>query len=370
MENFLPNRRWLQFSLRTLLVVVTMVGAVSGWLAKEVHKADRQAKILARVTGGDSFYLYADQWSPDSDGPTQNPQDWQPNFLQRMFGENFMRSVVIVNFDGSETENLSDQDTAAFGELTELRHLSICHAPVTDESLAHFSRLTHLKELSLSGAAITDAGLKHLAGLTEVEQLLLYDTPITDEGLVHLQRMTHLKYLALKGTKVSNAGLERLACFKELKTLSLPKSCLGGPGLAKLAPLTELERLYIPPASDDDLRYLPPLPKLIFFQCWQGKFTDAGMKEFRKFPALKTLDIWGAKITDAGLLKLQGMTSLVDLKVTQSDITADGVSRLELSLPNCRIDHRLRVSENLPTTHPFVLPTNDQIGLPTIFNDF
>ena len=36
-----PRRRCLQFSLRTLLVLMLVFGAGSGWLAREVSREDR-----------------------------------------------------------------------------------------------------------------------------------------------------------------------------------------------------------------------------------------------------------------------------------------------------------------------------------------
>ena len=50
-----PRRRWLQFSLRTMLVLVLIFGAGLGWFAREVQKARAQreaAKAIEKLGGG------------------------------------------------------------------------------------------------------------------------------------------------------------------------------------------------------------------------------------------------------------------------------------------------------------------------------
>jgi hypothetical protein len=44
-----PRRRWLQFSLRTLMVLLLVLGAGLGWLAHEAERARAQQKLAAAI---------------------------------------------------------------------------------------------------------------------------------------------------------------------------------------------------------------------------------------------------------------------------------------------------------------------------------
>ena len=52
--------RWLQYSLRTLLVVVTLFAVLCSWLAVEIQRIQRQQKAVAAILkmGGQVEYDY------------------------------------------------------------------------------------------------------------------------------------------------------------------------------------------------------------------------------------------------------------------------------------------------------------------------
>src|SRR5579863_4668922 len=52
------RRRWFQFSLRTLLIGVTLAGCGFGWLGVKVREARRQAAIVASITKRGAAVLY------------------------------------------------------------------------------------------------------------------------------------------------------------------------------------------------------------------------------------------------------------------------------------------------------------------------
>jgi len=55
-----PRRRWLQFSLRTLIVLMLVLGAGLGWFAREVQKAraQREAATAIEKLGGSVDWGY------------------------------------------------------------------------------------------------------------------------------------------------------------------------------------------------------------------------------------------------------------------------------------------------------------------------
>jgi len=55
MNTFMPPRRWLQFSLRSMLILTAVAAIWLGWLVKQVR--DQRAAVQAvRQLGGSVYY--------------------------------------------------------------------------------------------------------------------------------------------------------------------------------------------------------------------------------------------------------------------------------------------------------------------------
>jgi hypothetical protein len=198
--------RWFQFSLRTLLVFVTLVALACSWLAVKMKQEKRQREAVAAIQklGGHVEY----DWQRDANGnPLPDPQPPGPAWLRRVLGDYFFTTPV----------------RASLG---------------TDVGLEHVEELTQLKELNLGGlqiigvgaeegvefgdSKVTDAGLKHIKGLTRLQSLNLDAFRITDAGLENLKGLTRLQALDLDlPVQVTDAGLEHLKGLRQLKDLWL-----------------------------------------------------------------------------------------------------------------------------------------------------
>ena len=123
-----PRRRWFQFSLRTLFVLVTLFCI---WLALTVNAARKQREAVAAIEalGGRVFYEY--EWSFPS------PEPSGPKWLRELVGEEYFFTIIDVD---------------------------------------------------LRSTKVTDAGLEHLKGLKSLVQLDLNSTKVTDEGVEKLQK--------------------------------------------------------------------------------------------------------------------------------------------------------------------------------------
>ena len=179
-----PRRRWYQFTLRTLLIAVTVAGCGLGWLGFKIRAAREQQAAIAVIYELGGRTLYADEF--DADGnyvPCAAPELPGPQWLQGVLGADFYRSVQ-----------------AAF----------LSQAPITDATLEKLQGLSQLRILWLDGTPLTDAGLRHVGRLAKLEGLRLSETPVTDAGLDHLRGLSELKWLSLVGTKVTAAGVAKL----------------------------------------------------------------------------------------------------------------------------------------------------------------
>ena len=97
---FAPKRRWFQFSLRTLFVLVLLLAIPLGWLAVQLKWIrDRHEALRGLEQSGRAFIL---DWSSSF---VHDPDDVLPWSL-RLFGENSVRQIFILHSQESELKPL------------------------------------------------------------------------------------------------------------------------------------------------------------------------------------------------------------------------------------------------------------------------
>lgn len=177
------RRRWFQFGLQKLLIVVTLVGCGLGWLGYKVREGRQQATAVAAIEklGGRVFYDY----QVDSLGhvvPNAKPRG--AAWLRGLLGNDVFRSVDWVNLASSV---INDGEMKHLAGFTKLKVLYLPNTRVTDVGLGYLSGLTALEMLDLGNTRVTDAGLEHLKGLTQLKTLYVNFTPVTDAGVAKLR---------------------------------------------------------------------------------------------------------------------------------------------------------------------------------------
>jgi hypothetical protein len=188
------NRRWFQFSLRSLMALTALCAIAARWGGDPIIKAQQQATaVLAiRASGGQIYTCRGHPIVPD----------WMRSF----YSPGLDTSVSHVAF----SETSGDADFASLDGLPDLLYLMNSGSRLTDAGLEHLSGLSELQGLNLSNTQITDTGLKYLRGLTNLKEVRLSDTQITDAGLDQLESLRQLQELWLDGTHVTRNGVRRL----------------------------------------------------------------------------------------------------------------------------------------------------------------
>ena len=177
----------LSFSLRNLLVVVTVAGVLLGWKVREVNRRMRVVEWV-RTVGGFVTYNYEydenNKWIPNADPPG-------PTWLRNLIGVDYLAKVTRINLSNSRVTDLSP-----LAEITTLESLSLCGTPVVD--LTPLRELTSLRTLNATRTQVAD--LSPLAKLTNLETLDLSGTSVTDAaplvGFLNLKRLG-LNYTAI-----------------------------------------------------------------------------------------------------------------------------------------------------------------------------
>jgi internalin A len=396
-----PRKPWyrrlaFRISVRTLIVLVLVVGVGLGWIG---HRARVQRQAVAAIEKAGGAVSYDFQWyGLGIDPQTQPPEPW-PKWLVDAVGIDYLSNVVDARFRGSEA---TDELMVEVGHLDHLKSLSLSYKSggkiigdglpyinvrMTDAGLSHLSGLGRLRQLNLSGTAIKGPGLAclegmanlraldlnrlpiheaemaHLSGLSQLEELDLNYTNTTDAGLAHL-KLLNLRSLSMSACPITTAGLdhlrgmnrlevlwltdtrvdslEPLRSLRNLTKLSLYGTPITNEGLAPVANFAKLEWLRLDHTAIGDgglvhLRGLTGLPELSLAH--NTKITDAGLANLAGLSGLESLDLRQTAITDAGLAHLTGLTSCELLFVMGTAVTAEGAAALKSSRPHISV-HR------------------------------
>ncbi len=191
-----PKRRWLQFSLRTALLVLLIASIVFGLVANHAHK--RQAAIAAIRNNGGTI-----RFGPDTD------PSWYQKLLHQIFGSETYQPVEGIDMipEGRiklEKKNLPDDFLAQISTLSETKFLSLENTAISDSDWHNISKFRDLYIIYLGHSNIPDEGVKHLSQLPALGYLRLDSAKeITDSAIPYISKLPRLTNLMLDATKIN-----------------------------------------------------------------------------------------------------------------------------------------------------------------------
>jgi Leucine-rich repeat (LRR) protein len=185
-------KRLLRISLRTTLVVVTLLCIM---LAFKVRKVERQKEAVAWVEemGGQVEYDSA------FDFAGHRAELPGPKWLRDMIGVDYFDTVSYASFSDAQVDDLS-----VIANLTTLRELWLEAPQLCD--LSPLAGLTELEVLSIRGTKVSN--LSSLANLTKLAYLDLSDSQARD--LSPLTNLAKLEHLDLSNAQASDEEISKL----------------------------------------------------------------------------------------------------------------------------------------------------------------
>lgn len=196
----LMSRRWNQFSLRTILILVAACAVLAGiWVAYfEPYRPEQQ--ILAKMQGKQI---------------TVSTEVVGPGWLKWLTQGRYAKRVVRVDLG----QDVTDSDLARLTRFRHLRTVMIANGPqITDKGLSHFAKMPCLEVLMLAGTHVTNAGVIQLQGVQSLRKLWIGSDNVTDDGLIPIGRLAELRELAVQAD-VTDKGMEHLTSLTKLETL-------------------------------------------------------------------------------------------------------------------------------------------------------
>jgi hypothetical protein len=229
--------RWrFQYSLRSLLIFVTVFAVACSWFTVKMNQAKRQREFrnLLAGMGYQSQFDFDGEIMEVSYHPRNRPY---PEWLEDLLGMDFLYDVTAI---GRPIEflpprnKLSDVEMERMKDLSKLRDLEIANSMVTDVGLESLQGLAQLRFLRLSHTGITDRGLESLKNMNDLEVLCLQETQVSDLEICHLLHMRKLRILDLTGTKITDAGMELVSRLTKLEYLELSNTRITDKGFKKV----------------------------------------------------------------------------------------------------------------------------------------
>ena len=184
----IKKRRWMQFSLRSMLILTALISAWLAFYYVPAKQADRAAKALEEK-GIIVHYDY--QHVPGTRPFTYSflvPQPG-PAFLRKLLGDGLFQHAESIRRDRTA---LKADDLSPLETIPTIRSVYFYACQIGDEHLKHLAGMRLLELLSVGEGQITDQGLSNLANLTELRTLDLSHNQIHGDGLKHLAGLAKL----------------------------------------------------------------------------------------------------------------------------------------------------------------------------------
>jgi len=187
------KRKWYQYSLRSLLIVMVLFCFLFAWIGVKIQEAEKQREVVAWVkeNGGKVRYEYERQ---DEFGKLPPPPG--PDWLRNLIGIHYFSDVIEADFQyGRKVKDLSPLE-----DLTKLESLSLLNNRQV-EDISPLANLTNLNDLTLDLTQVKD--ISPLANLTNLNELTLLRYSQV-EDFSPLKDLPNLTQLTLWGSRLTD----------------------------------------------------------------------------------------------------------------------------------------------------------------------
>ncbi len=199
-------KRWMRFSLRSMLVLLTVL---SGLLAIQVNAVRRQSAAVRLILSRGGQVNYDFEYNSGGVSVSSHVSPW----LLNQMGHDWFHEVWVahVNWPECDSRFSPAEVEQLLCALPDLRRLRIGQA--TDDAMVHIGRMKSLEQLDMYCAGtVTDEGIAKLASLPNLKSLQLCNSAISDQGMASIAEIEALETLYLEGARqISMTGSQRCA---------------------------------------------------------------------------------------------------------------------------------------------------------------
>lgn len=358
-----PRRRWFQFNLRILVLMLLVSSVVMGFYARARRKWQEQwnaANAIADFGGyfnkdGGGGRVVRNENAADAFWQNWVGMELPPYGFLKVGGLWHGRKPQLgpimktlprlpqLNTLVFREVDVTNEDLKTMSKMPNLAALDIASNQITDEGLASFAGNPNLEELRLSGHQLSDSGLAIVTGLPNLKTLAWDTKTTTDEGLSHLRAHPRLTFLSSSGAEITDVGLEHLSTCEKLESLNLNhKGKIMGNGVRSLARVKNLKELTFHGMtfSEDSFAAFSELTNIELIELEAG-VSPAELAHFGSLPSLSRLILPATALTGEGLANLSGLKRLRELRFRMSALQDEDMQLLSTfsELEELNLDH-------------------------------
>ncbi|PHS07642.1 MAG: hypothetical protein COA78_13370 [Blastopirellula sp.] len=240
-----PRRRWYQFSLGSILILITSVAVGSAYYRSLLNQCRDQVIAAQKLEAIGAEVTY---------------QPAIPSWLSWLPEADRCIKVTIVDLEHKE---YSEGSLAPLAELHDLERLYLARSSVTDKDLISVSKLYKVRRVSLWGTQLSNECFEHFKQMRQLELLDIQQNPNMDEQALHyLQYWPKLRLLKMR-SGVTDSGLKLLVAHPFHPVEMLAASRISDEGMEDLLKLQRIRYLSISPeCSKENVQRLVEMPML------------------------------------------------------------------------------------------------------------
>lgn len=242
--------RPFRFSIRSMLLAVTLLAVICGWWAHRRMRAKAEAAFALRC---------------EQEGIRIRNWLGRRTLLERSMGlgedwSGFADTVAVMSWSTATDDDVLN----AIENLTDIRWFMSRSEQLSDRFLSRWERRRGLSSLSLCGDQLTDSALLGLEDCQSLRDLDLWSQHFSDRGVKVIARIPGLESLGLHGKGITDQTIEVLLELEHVTRIVLSGECQFSPtGVARLCGMKRLEQVIVECTSDyppsweaEDIEYL------------------------------------------------------------------------------------------------------------------
>jgi hypothetical protein len=228
------RRRWLQFSIRGLLVFITLVAL---FLVFVVLPAERQRRACNLLETSGGFWMF----SQDYKIYKSSQQDTRSQFHKWI--RHYLDKIEYAFVCRTELENLQ------LDSLPHLKYLHLYGVTLSSTSLPEVGKLPQLEKLELEACEIHGKDLSGMGDLKRLKEIKSISTEFRCDSLSGIEKLQSLEVLDLYFPGFSRYDLTPIAKLPRLKSLGRSGLDFTSDGYKQLSNSSSLETIYVPAAQ-------------------------------------------------------------------------------------------------------------------------
>ena len=332
-----PKRRFLRFSLRSMLLLTTLVAVVVG---VRLNRANRQKVAVRYIQQVGGVVQYDIPSKPKQSARARLVNELEPTangVLEQMLGIDFfydVKSVEITPRARSRHEHMLE--LSLNDRLLQTTSPQVLQDLI--EAIAR-SRATAAKQQIQTD---WDAAIAAVSELRTVESIELDCGRISSNQLELFGKLPRLKSLNLHNVLLQDSEAPSLRKLERLSSL-VADNRFSDAGLLALEGHPALEQIYLnygnSSITDKGMRSLATMRRLRVIDVSGCEITDAGVRQLSRIRNLRWLDLSFTQVSDHCVENLLRLQQLRTLRLHATRITSAAVERLRQQLPNAKIVH-------------------------------